>query len=64
LRDKVQVFVRKNSPSGNLADKNKNLAVSHYRARALSKEKTYGWGVKACNAHGCAGTVWQTFKIQ
>lgn len=59
-----QVFVRENSPTGDLADKNRKLEVSGFRTKALSKSKTYAWRVKACNANGCAGTEWQTFSVR
>jgi hypothetical protein len=60
---KYQVFVRENSPKGSLADKNTTLIESEYRTKALGKGKTYVWRVKACNAHGCAKTPWQSFTI-
>lgn len=61
---KYKVWVRENSPIGTVVDKNLKLDVSNYRTKALNKGKTYVWRVKACNARGCAKTVWQTFSVQ
>ena len=62
--NKYQVTVRVNSSKGSIADENKNLDVSAYTTKRLSRNTKYVWRVKACNANGCTKTAWSAFMIQ
>jgi hypothetical protein len=58
---RYQIMVRHGSAQGPQVEKNKNVSGTNYRTIKLAPATTFAWRVNACNAFGCAKSVWRTF---
>jgi hypothetical protein len=62
--DHYQVFIRRDTPKGVMAHKNKAVRGTEYTPPPLEPGVTYVWRIKACNASNqCSKSGWFSFTI-